>query len=646
MRRLFLAAALLLPSSAFAWGRAGAPDWMKEAAKTALPSYRSDTRAVVLLDERVVTVSDANDIRRMHRVVYRVLTTAGRDVAEATVVYDNQTKITSMNAWGINAAGEEFAAGKSEIYEESAGEWFELFDDQKVRKIRIPSAEPGSVVAAQYEQRVRPFFLYDAWQFQRDIPVRVARYTLILPAGWRHEEHWFHAAGVAPQVNGNAVTWEVRDVPEVRRERGRPSFDAVAGRLSINFLSPQESPHRTWSDIGRWYAQLASDRLSPTPELQAKVHQLVDGIGDPAARMRALARFAQRDVRYVAILIGIGGWQPHPAADIFKNRYGDCKDKATLLSTMLREIGVESYYLVVNTDRGTVDRDFATAAIFDHVVLAIRIPDNVNDPSLHVFQHPRLGRLLIFDPTHETVPFGQIPHYLQENVGLLVTGDGGELIDVPLQPPPANRLARTAKLTLDGSGSVSGTVIEVWNGWMAAQYRQLLQAASDADRVKMIERRVAQSLAQVTVHDVAVENVDDLSKDLVIRFSVAVPRYGQHTAGLLLVPPRLMGEKAEGVLDLKERVYGYQTEGPSLQTDEIEIALPAGIRVDELPPPVNASAPGASYQSASTFEGGTLRYRRQYKVDRFIITRTELPELNRLFTAIRADERSSAVFRE
>ena len=64
--------------------------------------------------------------------------------------------------------------------------------------------------------------------------------------------------------------------------------------------------------------------------------------------------FAQREIRYVGLELGIGGYQPHPAPQIFAHRYGDCKDKATLVSAMLSEIGVESYYVVINSERGAV----------------------------------------------------------------------------------------------------------------------------------------------------------------------------------------------------------------------------------------------------------------------------------------------------
>src|SRR5690349_12678225 len=87
-----------------------------------------------------------------------------------------------------------------------------------------------------------------------------------------------------------------------------------------------------------------------------------------------LASFVQREIRYVAVEVGIGGYEPHHAQATFKNRYGDCKDKVTLLSTMLSDIGVESYYVLINTSRGVVMPEFPSPRFFNHAIVAIRIP--------------------------------------------------------------------------------------------------------------------------------------------------------------------------------------------------------------------------------------------------------------------------------
>src|SRR5437868_9894168 len=107
--------------------------------------------------------------------------------------------------------------------------------------------------------------------------------------------------------------------------------------------------------------------------------------------MKALALFVQHDVRYVAIELGIGGWQPHTAADVFSHHYGDCKDKATLLSSMLKQVGIESFYVVINAERGSVTpQSPASVGAFNHAVLAIQLLPGTPDPALLAkLEHPR-----------------------------------------------------------------------------------------------------------------------------------------------------------------------------------------------------------------------------------------------------------------
>ena len=108
---------------------------------------------------------------------------------------------------------------------------------------------------------------------------------------------------------------------------------------------------------------------------------------------------------------------------------------------MLKQIGIDSYYVVIDTDRGMVNPKFPSIGSFNHVILAIRLPDSVTDAGLYaVFKDPKLGRLLFFDPTNPYVPLGYIPSYLQDTYALLVTPDGGQLVSLPLLPPATNRL--------------------------------------------------------------------------------------------------------------------------------------------------------------------------------------------------------------
>lgn len=646
VRRITVALVLLLSAtSVFAWGRSAPPDWVRALAKAPLPKYPDGTSAVVLLDETNITVAPNGEITRHHREASKILTTEARERAYTAVHFDDQSKLRDFRAWAITATGEEYGINSGDAVEASAYEG-SLYSDFKVKAFRIPAAEPGSIIAVEWERRERPFLLQSQWDFQDEQPVNRSAFSITLPEGWKHEEKWFNAPAVQPTVTGATTTWVVSDQKAIKEEPSMPSWRAVAGRMAVNLIPPNAAAaHRTWADVGRWYNGLAASRRTATPELQAKVRELAPPTAPLLDRIRALAAFAQRDVRYVAIEIGIGGYQPHMAGEIFSNRFGDCKDKVTVLSTMLREAGIESYYLLVHTSRDMVDAEFPTAASFNHVIIAIPLPKDVAPkPSYSVIEHPKLGRLLLFDPTSTGTPVGYLPVYLQQSHGLLVTNDGGELLDLPVHPPEANQLTITARMKMDAYGTIDGNVAETRTGWLAAGMRETLANLSESARMAYVEKRLARNVSQHALKNLTVENLEDPSKELVVRYQFSAAGYARKTAGLVLVRPRVVGYAAE-VVSPKDRLFAYEAEGPFVEVDDIAIAMPEGLSVDELPAPQNLTSAALTYASDSKFDANTLTYKRKLKMQAFRVPLAGIAELSKVQAAISADERSSAVLK-
>jgi hypothetical protein len=364
--------------------------------------------------------------------------------------------------------------------------------------------------------------------------------------------------------------------------------------------------------------------------------------------MRNLAQFVQHEIRYVAIELGIGGWQPHPAPDVFSHRYGDCKDKATLMSAMLHEIGVDSYYVVINTERGSVTPQTPAHSAFDHVILAIKLPDQIQDPSLTaIMQHPRYGRLLFFDPTNELTPFGQIRGHLQANWGLLVAPDGGELLELPMQPTSMNSIQRRAHLTLDSEGRLVGEVEETRVGDRAASERWALRTVTkDADRIKPIENLLSGSLSNFRITKATVLNVQHTDQPFGFLYNFEAASYAKRAGGLLLVRPRVIGSKSSGILETKEpRQFPIEFEGPVLDKDDFEITIPAGFVVDEVPPPVDADYGFASYHSKTEVKGNVISYSRSFEVKELSVPVSKAEELKKFYRIIYSDERNTAVLR-
>jgi hypothetical protein len=364
--------------------------------------------------------------------------------------------------------------------------------------------------------------------------------------------------------------------------------------------------------------------------------------------MQAIAQFMQHDIRYVAISLGIGGWQPHQAQETFANRYGDCKDKVTLMRTMLREIGVESYHVVINDERGSVTPNSPAHNAFNHVVLAIKLPDDLNDPALAAVAHyPGVGRVLFFDPTDEMTPLGQIRGQLQANYGLMVSPAGGELIQLPQQPTAASGIHREAKLTLDADGKLAGTVEETRSGDRAFSERwRLRDVQKSTDRIKPFETLLAGSLSGFKIVKASVTNLDLPDRPFLLNYAFESPAYAKKSGNMLLVRPRVLGNKGSTILESKDaRKFPVEFDGAYQDSDSFEIALPPGYDVDELPPPANLDLSFASYHSKTETAGRTIRYTRSIEVKELTVPVEKLDELKKFYRVVAADERSTAILK-
>jgi transglutaminase-like putative cysteine protease len=630
-----------------------APAWMQVQVNLPLPEHDDKTDAILLYSENILSVQPDGKIKTLERRVYKILRPGGKDFGTVRVFFDSQTRVNFIHAWCIPAQGRGYEVKDKDAVETALVdvENGELMTDLHVKLLQIPASEPGNIVGYEIEHDDRPYVLQDIWQLQEPVPVRETHYTLQLPAGWEYKAAWINHPEVAPTGAGGGWQWVATDLKAIKPEEEMPPWKGIAGQMIVTLIPPSGSQQKgllNWSEMGSWYLDLVHGRRDASAEIKQKVATLAPSSLTPLAKMRALARFAQNDIRYVAIELGIGGQQPHPAADVFTNRYGDCKDKATLLSSMLKEIGVESYYVVINADRGSITANTPPNLGFNHVILAIQLPAGVSDPSLvAVMQHPKLGRLLFFDPTNEMTPFGRLSGQLQANYGMLVTPDGGELVELPQLPSTLNGITRTAKLVLDGNGSLRGDVHEVRLGDQANYQRHELRAATkDVDQIKPIENVLAHSFATYNITKASIVNLHQTDLPFEYNYSIQSDNYAKLTGNLLLVRPRVLGTKSSALLETKERrQYPVEFNGPERDSDIFEITVPDGYEPDDLPLPIDADYAFASYHSKAEMVGHILRYTRSFEIKELSVPVNQSDDLKKLYRVIASDERNTAVFK-
>ncbi len=188
----------------------------------------------------------------------------------------------------------------------------------------------------------------------------------------------------------------------------------------------QLTTFESWEQLGRWYASLEKDRRVPTPEVRAKAEELTKGLTTDIDKVEALYDFVAKNFRYVSLSLGVGRYQPHAAGDVLHNQYGDCKDKHTLLASLLEAEGLHASSVLINSTR-ELDPDVPSPSQFDHVITML--PLNVKGTTEEVWM----------DTTAEVAPFRLLSFTLRNKQALVIPP--AELTSAPpphLETTPAD----------------------------------------------------------------------------------------------------------------------------------------------------------------------------------------------------------------
>ena len=377
--------------------------------------------------------------------------------------------------------------------------------------------------------------------------------------------------------------------------------------------------------------------------------KLTAGAPDFYTKLSRITESIQKNVRYFVVMRGIGGWQAHYAADIYRNRYGDCKDKTTLLISMLQAIGIHAYYLHVDSERGIVDPDTPSLA-GNHIITAIELPVGENDPRLMARVKAVNGKIyLIFDPTDEETPVGLIRAQLQGAYGNIGNGADSQVLQMPVLPPESAGLSREGSFTLTADGALAGDIAETFTGDDATNERWFIKDNDSKEIREKLEQSLGFDLPGLAFKGFEFRQAAELDKPLDLDLHFSATGYARPAGPLLLLRPRVLGSHAQAVPDVMEgkpRSYSIELGHPGNWRDSFNIAIPQGYVVDETPDPVDVDLDFASYHSAVTAKANMLHYEREYVVRQVEIPADKAASFRKLESAILSDEKGTVVLKK
>jgi len=353
------------------------------------------------------------------------------------------------------------------------------------------------------------------------------------------------------------------------------------------------SSFQSWEEVGRWYWDLQRERIEPSPAIRAKAVELTKGLTDDAAKLRAIYAFVSTHYRYIGIAFGIGRYQPHAADDVLTNNYGDCKDKHTLLASLLQASGITLYPALINS-RQQLDSDVPSPAQFDHVIGYLVLTN---------------GEIWL-DTTAEVAPYGFLLPQLRDKTALVISGENvSRLVRTPIDPPFAGN--QTFKITgkLSDNGTFDAKIEDTIRGENEILVRTAFRQVGQPEWKQLVQQISYQLGFAGTVSDVNASAPETFGEPFHFSYSYSRKDYPDWSNHQFTVPgmPFLMPPIRD---DAKDPVWL----GSPLETvSESEMEIPKAYR-PELPSQVNLNCDFAEYHADYSIEHGVLIAKRRLMI--------------------------------
>lgn len=578
---------------------ASAPAWLAQAAARQVPGSMDGVDSLVLHDETVVAPLPAGGVRFTRRWAERVVTPRGMgDAASYSLVRRKDDVVEKLDAWNILPDKTMRRPDPREDIVDLpyTGDSADV-DDARVRRVDAPGVMVGSVVG--YESVVVEAIDRGASgesYGSTTQPAGFARLALEAPAGWEVSSHVERGDAFTRTEGASSLAFAAESLQPPPREDWPPPAAERLPRLWVRWRSPDGTRgFRDWDEVARWHRRLSDPAMADLGEAAAVSARLkpADAAALPRALREAFA-FASRDVRYVSIQMGIGGYKPQTPAFTCSNRYGDCKAKSFLMKSLVEPWGLAAYpVLVLTRDEGRVLPEVPTPGQFNHCIVAIKLTGDLGKDAWNVTDVEGVGRLAILDPTTSELGPWQLRPDDQGTTALLVLPDGGRLIELPVQPPSQALDVLTMTARLDERGQVAeGTLRLVSSGTSAGDVRMDL-AGADAARARDHAERLLQlyaPAATLVAHEIT--GLGSMDGETVHELRFTGGRLAQRAGDMLIVqPPSLVLPVPSARLPPPPRLSRLELGLPEEWRVEVTFEAPPGWRAESLPAPARRESP-------------------------------------------------------
>ncbi len=601
---------------------------------------KTNANSVIRDMETKVEMRDIDQVLISVKKVITVWNKNGDPRAQLVLHYDKSTVIQRIKGQILDEFGKLiYKFSQSDFNDESAVSNGSLYVDYRVKYYSPHVMNYPYTVVYEYESRNKQNLILPQWEANPypDQSVASNRYIFIAkPEDMVRikESNYPGKAAVLSTEKTKSYTWELSNKPARKKEPFAPDPEIDNYLTSVKIAAQQFSyyghkgSYQNWDELGKWvYEELIKNRQELPESAIQEVKELVKGMTDDQEKAKKIYEYVQKKTRYISVQIGIGGFQPMPAAEVQQLSYGDCKALVNYTQTLLKSVGIPALYCVVNAGNAKkdMDPDFAGMEQGNHIILAVPLKTDT----------------LWLECTSSDAPFGFLGDFTDDRLVFACTPEGGKILRTPKLSTAMNQLQSHAALQIDSLGNISGQLKTVSMGSQYDNYNYLIGQTS-TEQLKLLKDKY--DVDNINFSGFKLSQDKSLTPGTTISFNLEIPRYVAKNNNLFYLELNLFN-KNPTVPEVKNRTLKVYVNRGYTDEDELTYQLPAGFKLEAMPLNKEIKTAFGSYNATVKLEGKTLTYKRKIIIKDGTYPAEHYQEFSTFMNDINAADRSRVVYK-
>jgi hypothetical protein len=543
-----------------------------------------------------------------HTYAYTIINDKADDFAEFSAYYSKFVSIADIEGRLIDASGKELKKVKKKDISDISSESGMSVSDARLKTHSFSYKDYPYTVEYTAELEIDGMFSLPGWVPQNSPVMGVQKSSVIVrtPPGYTFRYKLYNFSGeptVTDAAGGKVYQWTAENIKPQKTEPMMPGWSRV--RPYVAFAPDQfeiegfKGTMYNWNEFGSFIYQLTKNRDALPDDIAFKAKQMTAGITDPYKKIEILYKYLQDNTRYISIQLGIGGWQPIPAAKVAQNGYGDCKALTNYMSALLREVGIESKYALIRSgDAGLyVDPAFVSNQ-FDHVILSVPLKKDT----------------VWLECTSNILPAGYLGDFTYNRPALLIDEKGGTLVRTPSYEKNENLQYRNIEAIVDESGNLKARAQTKYTGLQQDDLHGFVKMNSRDKILKMLRGRF-----DLPTYDIVDYHYYDIQGRIPVlneTIDLTVVGFAQVSGKRLFVIPNILSKSGTKLSVDSIRKFDIEIDFDYFDTDTVQIKLPFGYEVESMPKAVSVQTKFGSYTNNFEFENDILIYTRSISKNR------------------------------